>query len=179
MSNLLIPKHVAAELRKQQQSDAVARSIKDSSANRLSSDDFVTRQEVSEQLAELTRYVQDRRASEPEYFLPKPSGWRITVLMLTIPEVSSGGLVLVDDVREMRSVASPQGIVLGVGPAAYTDRSRFAHSGDLVPWHSPGDRILWTRYDATVFQLPNGQRIGIMNDTQPAALIDNGWSVPE
>jgi co-chaperonin GroES (HSP10) len=177
VSSLLIPTHVAQKI-KAERTDAVARSIQATSANRLNSDDFVTPDEVRQQLDELQRYVAARREEDPDYHLPKPSGWKITVLMLTIPEVSSGGLVIVEDVRETRSMSSPQGVILAVGPSAYTDPTRFSVDGNVRPWHAVGDRILWTRYDATMFHLANGQRIGIMNDTQPAALIDKGWKVP-
>jgi hypothetical protein len=98
--------------------------------------------------------------------------------MLTIPETSSGGVHIVDDNREARSMSSPQGVILNIGPGAYRDPARFSIDGVLTPWHKVGDRIQFVKYDAQPFQLPNGQRLGILTDTQPVALFDSGWEVP-
>lgn len=171
---LILPRHVADARRKQQQS-SVANAITKSATNHLSSDDFVTFNDVISQLGELKAYIQERQQTEPDYALPSPLGWRIAVLMLTIPEVSAGGVHMVDDMREARSVASPQGVVLAMGSAAYQDPARFAEGGEITPWVCVGDRILWKKYDVTTFQLANGQRIGFMNDTQPVGIVDRNW----
>jgi co-chaperonin GroES (HSP10) len=181
MSGLLVPRHLAGAIAKQKvnvtPTEAVANSIVRSATNRLTSDEFASRKEVQKQLDQLQDHLATMRDEDGGYGLPKPSGWRITVLMLTISDVTEGGVHIVDEMREARSMASPQGIILAVGPAAYTDKTRFMVDGVLQPWHKPGDRIIWTRYDATTFQLANGQRIGFMNDTQPAGIIDDGWDV--
>lgn len=146
--------------------------------NATTSDDFVSREQVQQQLDQLAEYIAERRKTEPDYHLPVPSGWRIQVLMLTIPETTSGGLVMVDDDREARAMASPQGVILQVGPAAYSDPDRFTVNGVLTPWHHVGERIQFVKYDAQPFQLPNGQKLGILTDTQPVAMLDSGWTVP-
>lgn len=177
MTDLLLPKHIAAA-RTKQRDEAAARSIQHSSINQLSSDDFVTLKEAQRQLDDLVQYVAERQAIEAEYRLPRPIGWRVSVLMLTIPETTDGGLHLVDEQREARTVASPQGIVLSLGDAAFKDPARFEIEGKMHPWIGVGDRVLWKKYDVTTFQLANGQRIGFMNDTQAFGLIDRGWDIP-
>jgi co-chaperonin GroES (HSP10) len=157
---------------------SVADNIQRSSINNLTSDDFVTVKEVERQLVELADYIRDRREAEPEYCLPHPAGWRVSVLMLTVPEVTEGGVHIVDDMREARGMASPQGVVLAVGAAAFQDRARFTVDGVLSPWMKAGDRVIWKKYDVTTFQIGNGQRIGFMNDTQAVATIDSGWNLP-
>ena len=177
MSHLLLPKHMAASL--QRRDRAVADGIAKQSMNMLASDDFVTADEVRKQMDELREYVALRRESDATYELPQAVGWRILVLILTSPKETSGGLHITGDSIESKAVTSPQGVVLDVGPAAYQDRGRFAMNGELVPWCVPGDRIIWKRYDLTMFQIANGQRLGFLNDTQPVATLDSGWLEPE
>jgi hypothetical protein len=66
-----------------------------------------------------------------------------------------------------------------MGAGAYKDKDRFLVDGEMRPWHSVGDRISWTKYDAPTFQLSNGQRLAFLNDTQPLACIDAGWEIPK
>lgn len=171
---LILPTHIA-KARQAERNAAVSQSISKTAVNHLTSDDFVTPAEVSRQLQELNDYIADRRMVEANYVLPKPLGWRLTVLMLTIPEVSAGGVHLVDEMREARAMSSPQGIVLGIGSSSYKDKTRFAFDGEVEPWVNVGDRILWKKYDVSTFQIANGQRLGFMNDTQPVGIIDRGW----
>ena len=140
----------------------------------MDSDDFISPVEVQEQLHKLQKYIDTRREEDSLYQLPVPSGWRLMVLVLTIPEKSAGGVIVLDDAKEARSLASPQGVLLALGSQAYKDPDRFKE-----PWHAVGDRIQFVKYDATMFQLANGQRLGTLNDTQPVATIDAGWGVPE
>lgn len=146
--------------------------------NATTSDDFVSREQVQQQLDQLAEYIAERRKVEPKYHLPVPSGWRLQVLMLTIPETTTGGLVMVDDDREARAMASPQGVILQIGSGAYMDMARFGVEGVVRPWHHVGERIQFVKYDAQPFQLPNGQKLGILTDTQPVAMLDSGWTVP-
>lgn len=171
MSGLLLPKHMRGE--------QTAENIKKTGVNNLSSDDFLSPTDVQMQLAQLHQYVEDRRQVQSEYHLPRPSGWKLLVLVLTIPETSAGGVYIVDDSREQRALSSPQGVILDLGPAAYTDPDRFTVGDTIMPWHEVGDRILCVKYDMSMFQLANGQRLGLLNDTQPVATIDKGWEVPK
>lgn len=171
MTKLLVPKHYARE-------QAAADNIKSTAKHRMDSDDFVTPMDVAQQLDDLQAYLIERRASDPDYSLPAPSGWKLMVLMLTIPEKSAGGVIVLDDAKEQRALSSPQGVILAMGPAAYTDRERFSVDGELVKWHEVGDRIVCVKYDCSMFQIANGQRLGFLNDTQPISTIDKGWEVP-
>lgn len=175
MTGLLLPPHQAAMVKRRAAADAIQRS----SINQMASDDFVTLKEAQRQLDQLQAYIDERRSFEPGYSLPRSMGWRISVLMLTIPETTDGGLHIVEEQREARALASPQGIVLDVGESAFQDAGRFSINGQIKPWVRPGDRILWRKYDVTMFQLGNGQRLGFMNDTQGFAIIDRNWTVPQ
>jgi len=174
MSGLLMPRGSVTR------PEAAAETMQNTAIHRMTSDDFVTRREVQEQLDKLAQYLTDRRSleGEEEYQLPQPSGWKIMVLMLTVSEKTDGGLFVVSDSLEAKAMSSPQGVVLGMGPAAYTDASRFSVHGSVEPWHKIGDRIMWVKYDAASYQLSNGQRLGFMVDTTPSGTLDTGWEVP-
>lgn len=174
MSKLMLPPHVAAEHKRRKEA-AVVQSITKSATNSLTSDDFVTPEEVVSQIKQLEDFIRERQETDPRYDIPRALGWRLTVLMLTIPETTAGGVHVVDDMRESRAMSSPQGVVLQVGPMAYQDRARFELDGGLAPWVSVGDRVIWKKYDVSTFMLANGQRLGFMNDTQPIGLVDSGW----
>jgi co-chaperonin GroES (HSP10) len=160
---LLLPKSVA-----------VATAIAKTARHRMDSDDWATPKDVEEQLKQLQEYIDLRREDDPSYRLPIPTGWKVMMLMLTIPEKSAGGVIVIDDAKEARSLSSPQGVVLAIGDQAYQDPQRFS-----APWLRIGDRITVVKYDASMFQLANGQRLGFVNDTQPISVIDSGWEVPK
>jgi co-chaperonin GroES (HSP10) len=171
MSKLLVPKHYAAATAISP--DRAGRSVD------IETDEFITRTQVAEQTDELNAFVRLRREADPGYHLPLPTGWRISVLLLTLPETTEGGLQVVADAREARALASPQGVVLALGPACYTDPDRFeVPDKGLVPWVKIGDRVTWQKYDLATFKLANRQMIGFLTDTQPTSLLDQGWEVP-
>lgn len=188
MTNLILPRRTHEALKRQEKDAAAASSIaarRPEHVYSMDSDDFVSPVQVGAQLQDLQAYVDRRRETEGNeaYHLPRPSGWKLCLLVLTIPETSQGGVVIVSDSREAKSLSSPQGVILSMGPAAYTG-DRFVTQdvisleSERVPWHKVGDRISFVKYDAHMFQLANGQRLGFLNDTQPLALIDDGWTVP-
>jgi len=91
--------------------------------------------------------------------------------MLTVPEVTDGGVHIVDDMREARGMASPQGVVLALGRSAFQDKSRFAIDGELVPcWRL----VIGDLEEVRCYDLSDRERAapGFMNDTQAVATID-------
>ena len=179
MTGLMLPRHYRRDNPPANREEAIAGAISRSTVRRMDSDDFIGPKGVQDQLDMLTDYLISVREESPEYHLPKPVGWRLQVLVLTIPEKSDGGVMVVDESREQRSLASPQGVILSMGPACYRDPDRFTVDGEIVPWLGVGDRVQFIKYDAQLWQLGNGQRLGILTDTQPVAVIDKGWEIPE
>lgn len=171
-----MPAHVAARVAADKAA-VTASAFSRNRGYRYDCDDFISQEGVQDQLKLLQDYVGEERAKNPNYFLPKPSGWKLTILLLTLPETSAGGVHIIDETREAKSVASPQGVILALGTQAYRG-DRFKVDGQLQQWHWVGDRIVFAKYDAMLFKLSNGQSIGMLNDTQPIALIDSGWEVP-
>ncbi len=171
--SLLLPRHQMAAHKAQKDANA-AQAIKGSAVHRMDSDDWATTADVEAQMLQLHHYMCARIEEDPRFVMPQPTGWKLMILMITIPEKSAGGVIVVDDAREQRSLASPQGVVLAMGPQAYSDPSRFDGA-----WVKVGDRITAVKYDASMYQLGNGQRLGFLNDTQPLAVLDGGWLLPE
>lgn len=155
----------AAQEMDRRREQAAADNIAASSKTALSSDEFLTPDDVKDQVHRLIDYI----ASGAR--LPQPVGWRIAFLILQPPERTAGGLELPSDVTEEYAYKSMQGICLDMGMGAYTDKERFP----VGPWVKTGDRLVFKRYDAQLYDLANGQTIGLMNDTQPIAVIDDGW----
>ena len=160
---LILPKHVAAQMRSRHAADGPV----PAAPSAISTDDFIDPQHIAEQVAQFLRY---------EGAIPRPVGWRVAVLVLTLPDVTAGGVHLVDDHREARAIASPQGIVIALGEQAYDDDTRFKSK---TPWVSVGDRVLFQKYGGRMYQLRNGQRIAVLNDTDFSAVVDRGWMAVE
>ena len=158
--------------------EAAADNIAGNSRHALSSDEFLSEKDVQAQLDKLAAYITAKRETRPTYAIPKPIGWRLQVLMLTAPEESAGGVHLPGDVIEAHTHKTVQGVVIGMGSTAYMDRDKFGTpDGQILPWCKLGDRLQLVRYDASQFQLANGQWLGTVNDTSPLSVIDN-WEVP-
>lgn len=165
MTGLILPKRVVAQLRAKAPTDtgAVPGFQRNGNRHALNSDDFLDPSDVADQVKQFIDYTGA---------VPKPVGWRLSVLVLTIPEVTAGGILMVDDNRDARSLASPQGVIVGVAPQAYADPARFQ---DGKPWVSIGDRVMFQKYAGRMFQLRTGQHIAILNDTDIAGIVDTGW----
>jgi co-chaperonin GroES (HSP10) len=165
---LILPKHVAAQLRRPAPNapvpvGKVAGYERSANKHALNSDDFIDPADVAEQVKMFIEY---------DGAVPAPVGWRVAVLVLTIPETTAGGIIMVDDNREARSLASPQGVVIAVGSQAYRDTERFP---DGEPWVRVGDRVMFQKYAGRMFQIRTGQHIAILNDTDFAGVVDSGW----
>lgn len=165
--SLIIPKTVAARMRAQAATQnpngSVAGYQRPAQKHALDSDDFIDPADVAEQVKQFIDYTGA---------VPQPVGWRVAVLVLTIPETTSGGVIMGDGNREARSLASPQGIVVAAGSQAYKDPERFP---DGEPWVHLGDRVMFQKYSGRMFQIRTGQHIAILNDTDFAGVVDKGW----
>lgn len=133
----------------------------------LDTDDFLEPEQVAEQVEQFTKYTGP---------VPRPVGWRVAVLVLTVPDTTAGGLIMVDDHRDARALASPQGVVIAVGDSAYADPARFPNK---QAWVNVGDRVLFQKYGGRMFQLRTGQHVAFLNDTEFTGVVDTGWLEPK
>ena len=165
---LLLPAHVHARVRQNREAKATTPIAPGPARHKINTDDFVSHDDIAEQVARFMEY---------EDTIPNATGWSIMVLMLTIPEVSAGGVIMDHDYTQLRTRASPQGIVAGIGPAAYNPKDDRFPSG---PWCQIGDRVLYARYAGKPFQLSNGQELAFLTDTDIIATVEGGWlATPE
>ena len=132
----------------------------------LTSDEFITPEQVREQIRKFTEEVVTK---------PTPVGWRLLVLMLTTPEQTAGGILLIDEERDRQAIVSPQGVVVGMGSMAYQSTSEGDQRYATGPWCNVGDRIIFQRYGGRAFRCANGQILITINDTDPMGVIDGGW----
>ena len=98
--------------------------------------------------------------------LPNPTGWRILVLPVKMPEKTKGGLYFGQDTLERQQVASTCGLVLAMGPHCY-DKDKFPEG----PWCKKGDWIIFARYAGSRIQIDGGE-VRLLNDDEVLATIE-------
>lgn len=73
--------------------------------------------------------------------IPEVLGWRVLVLPVAIPTESEGGIALVADTIRHMNLSKRVGVVLALGPLAYSERRGFPpgeapiQPGDWVQFH--------------------------------------------
>ena len=98
--------------------------------------------------------------------LPNPTGWRILVLPYKGQGKTKGGIILADETIEERSYTTVTGLVLKVGPDAYSDKERFPNG----PWCKENDWIIFGRYAGSRFGIEGGE-VRILNDDAIIAVV--------
>lgn len=154
VEKLYIPSHVRDEIRAQQQRAQLPTEV---TAAAYDSDLFWTTDAVAEQASCLGYY-------------PKPRGHKVLV-MLVKPPKTIGRIIISEDARERKTVASTTGLVLALGGRAYLDKERFADQVDC----KVGEVILIPKYSGSVIRVPgtNGEyfNLAYIEDDQVIA----GW----
>lgn len=100
--------------------------------------------------------------------LPEPRGYRI---LIAIPEISvktEGGVIIPDKIRNAEETASLIGVVLKVGPEAYSDASRFPNGA----WCNEGDFVIFRSYSGTRFKV-HGKEFRLINDDTVEAVVED------
>jgi co-chaperonin GroES (HSP10) len=100
--------------------------------------------------------------------LPEPRGYRI---LIAIPEISvktEGGVIIPDKIRNAEETASLIGVVLKVGPEAYSDVSRFPNGS----WCKEGDFVIFRSYSGTRFKV-HGKEFRLINDDTVEAVVED------
>lgn len=102
--------------------------------------------------------------------LPRPSGYRLLVAMPEVKETTAGGVYIPENTKSAEEVASIVGVVLAMGPDAYTDMDKFP-SG---PWCKPGDSVVFRSYSGTRFKHAFGgtkREYRLINDDTVEAVV--------
>ena len=104
--------------------------------------------------------------------LPKPTGWRILVLPHRGQGKTKGGVLLSDKTVEETQVATNVGLVLAIGPDAYSDKERFPNGS----WCKEKDWVIFARYAGSRLNIEGGE-LRILNDDEILGTTDDPESI--
>ena len=126
----------------------------------------------------LPKHVAERRIKEvekkpkkkplEEMSLPKPTGWRILVLPYKAKEKTKGGIILSDKTVTESQIATNCGLVMDMGPDAYSDKDKFPNG----PWCKKKDWVLFARYAGSRIYIDGGE-IRVLNDDEILGTIED------
>ena len=122
---------------------------------------FITK--IQQEALENVKHLDTDKALER---LPNPTGWRILVLPYKGQGKTKGGIILSDTTMEERGFSTVTGLVLKVGPDAYSDKNRFPNG----PWCKEKDWIIFGRYAGSRFGIEGGE-VRILNDDEIIAVV--------
>ena len=116
------------------------------------------------------KQVEKKSRKKPleEMSLPKPTGWRIIVLPYKAKERTKGGIILSDKTVTESQIATNCGLVMDVGPDAYSDKDKFPNG----PWCKKKDWVLFARYDGSRIYIDGGE-IRVLNDDEILGTIED------
>ena len=116
------------------------------------------------------KQVEKKSRKKPleEMSLPKPTGWRIIVLPYKAKEKTKGGIILSDKTVTESQIATNCGLVMDIGPDAYSDKDKFPNG----PWCKKKDWVLFARYAGSRIYIDGGE-IRVLNDDEILGTIED------
>lgn len=106
----------------------------------------------------------------------KPTGWRMLIDPIEIPEMTEGGIALPDEHIKAQQYLRYAGTVLAMGDLCYSD-PKFADSdGRIKPWCTVGDIVTFGRHagqPVIVKQDGEPNQYRLMNDDEIMAVISD------
>ena len=100
--------------------------------------------------------------------VPNAVGWRITVLPHKGIDKTKGGLLLTDKAIEEQQLTTNVGLILNMGPDAYSDKTKFPNG----PWCKKGDWVVFARYAGSRVKIDGGE-IRILNDDEILSTVED------
>ena len=100
--------------------------------------------------------------------VPKAVGWRITVLPHKGIDKTKGGLLLTDKAIEEQQLTTNVGLILNMGPDAYSDKTKFPNGA----WCKKGDWGVFARYAGSRVKIDGGE-IRILNDDEILSTVED------
>mgnify|MGYP003631071433 FL=1 len=107
---------------------------------------------------------QSRKAKQ----LPQPRGYKILIALPEPEEKTAGGILKAAETLHNEEIGSIVGMVLALGPDAYSDSQRFP-SG---PSCKEGDFILMRSYSGTRFKV-HDKEFRLINDDSVEAVVED------
>lgn len=128
--------------------------------------------ETTPAMVELERKRQQQKEQEEaeqaklDELIPIPVGWSILVAIPQPEETYESGLVKAAKTLQHEQILASIGLVIDLGPQAYTDKERF---GD-APWCKSGDYVMFRPNSGTRFRM--GKReYRLLNDDSIEAIV--------
>ena len=106
--------------------------------------------------------------AEIEAQLPVPVGYKLLIALPTIEDTYDSGLVKAENTKHAEQVLSMIGLVLDMGPQAYSDPDRYPNG----PWCEVGQYVLFRTNTGTRFRF-NGTEYRLMNDDSIEAVVSD------
>jgi co-chaperonin GroES (HSP10) len=100
--------------------------------------------------------------------LPEPRGYRILIAIPEITVKTEGGVYIPEKIRNAEETASLIGVVLKIGPEAYSDPNRFPGGA----WCKEGDFVIFRSYSGTRFKV-HGKEFRLINDDTVEAVVED------
>ena len=126
---------------------------------------------MAEALAEVsTVSVEDDTATDtrPAHQMPDPKGYKLLIGLPEPEKASEGGILKAQETIAVEEVGSIVGVVIQLGPDAYTDKSRFPNG----PYCKEGDFVIMRSYSGTRFKV-HGKEFRLINDDSVEAVVED------
>jgi len=116
----------------------------------------------------------------PKEKLPKPAGWRILIAPVKIKDISSGGIVLVDESKKVEEYFRDIGKVVAMGEGCY-EHPKFQGGIPIEektpkPWCEVGDVVSYNSYTGKDITITDGNekcKLKFINDDEVVAVIQD------
>ena len=112
----------------------------------------------------LSQAIPQKDVSEEE--IPDPCGYRLLIALPEIDELFNNMFVKPEKLVQDEQVASVIGLVLDMGPLAYTDKERFPTG----PWCKVGDYIIMRAFTGTRIRV-RGKEFRFINDDSVEGVV--------
>ena len=106
------------------------------------------------------------KAPEKASQLPDPCGYKLLIMLPKAEERTEGGLYKAAETKALEEVSSVCGLVLKMGPDAYSDKRRFPGE----PYCKKGDMVMFKPYSGTRFTI-HGEEFRFINDDSVDAVV--------
>ena len=117
-----------------------------------------------------------------------PKGNRVVVKPDELEEVTEGGIIIPDQVKEKHQQGQAMGKFIAAGPDAWIESTEYVYrtiDGQMKlveqrvvsysePFAEPGDRVFFARYGGIQVKGADGETYRILNDLDITTKIDEG-----
>jgi chaperonin GroES len=95
----------------------------------------------------------------------RPTGGHVLVKPEKVEEVTAGGIIIPDTVRDKEQQAATKGVVVAIGLSAWKDLD------DGKPWCKVKDVVLYAKYAGIVMSGVDGEDYVLLNDNDLLAVF--------